>query len=510
LDSEKSKGTLIIRADSTSGIGTGHIMRCIALGQAWQKNAGYVLFVSHCENKKLQRRILEEGFGFVSMEQSHPDPDDLKQVLSILQNVRNSDIESWLVLDGYHFDPDYQRSVRECGYRLLLIDDYNHLCRYHADIILNQNIHAELLNYTCDDDTMLLLGLKYVMLRNEFLDLEFKERHIPDVARRILVTLGGADKENVTLKVICALNRLKLSDLETKVIVGPANPHRRAIEEELERTQLSYGVFNTAENMSSLMSWADLAVSGGGSTCWELAYIGVPSVIMVLSENQQNVASGLDRVGVAKYMGYHSEVKADEITRMLKRLIFDREKRLMMSTLGRGLVTGSGRKRVIEAMDHTAIFLREVKENDCRLLWEWANDRFTRAMSFNSKPISLKTHEDWFYSKIRDPKCFFLIAENKNGRPIGQIRFDPDGDEALVSVSLEPKFRGYGLGGEFIRRACGKFIDETKVEKIRALIKKSNKASIGAFEKGGFSIVDHIFFKGSETVVLRYSKQEDK
>ena len=87
---------LIIRADASTAIGSGHIMRCIALAQAWQERGGPVTFLSHCQNEALQQRIIKEGFEFVFVERSHPDPADLKQVLEWLQNVRNGSARSSL------------------------------------------------------------------------------------------------------------------------------------------------------------------------------------------------------------------------------------------------------------------------------------------------------------------------------------------------------------------------------------------------------------------------------
>jgi len=118
---------LIIRADANNRTGTGHLMRCLSLAQAWSRRGGQVTFLSCCENDALLRRIRAEGFGLVRVEQPHPDPGDLSIVLSVVRDVTDCNDPLWLILDGYQFDTAYQESIRKTGIRLLVIDDSNHL-----------------------------------------------------------------------------------------------------------------------------------------------------------------------------------------------------------------------------------------------------------------------------------------------------------------------------------------------------------------------------------------------
>jgi UDP-2,4-diacetamido-2,4,6-trideoxy-beta-L-altropyranose hydrolase len=115
---------LFIRADSATTIGIGHMMRCIAIAQAWQERGGSVTFLSHCQSEVLRRRIREEGCEFVYVDCPHPDPKDLKQVIEWLQDSRIGAKDGWFVLDGYCFGADYQKVIKKAGLNLLLVDDY--------------------------------------------------------------------------------------------------------------------------------------------------------------------------------------------------------------------------------------------------------------------------------------------------------------------------------------------------------------------------------------------------
>lgn len=323
-------------------MGTGHVMRCIALAEAWQDMGGKVAFVSCCENEAIRQRIVDEGFELISISQSHPDPSDLDMMLNIPQIDK-----SWVVLDGYHFTSQYQKSIYDAGSKLLVIDDLNHLPRYHANVILNQNITADNMRYNCDEGTILLLGMKYVLLRKEYLKYVDYKRKYAEKVQNILVTLGGSDPYNVTGKVIESIKLLEEKDISVRVIVGPANCHienlRRAIIESGFKSELIVA----PSNMPDLMVWADMAISAAGTTCWELAFMGVPSITIVTADNQREVARKLDENGLFKSMDYHKEEFLAMLNLELSKLMINQAVRIEKSRLGRRLVTGEGTKEIM-------------------------------------------------------------------------------------------------------------------------------------------------------------------
>ncbi|MBW1697336.1 MAG: UDP-2,4-diacetamido-2,4,6-trideoxy-beta-L-altropyranose hydrolase [Deltaproteobacteria bacterium] len=338
---------LIIRADASTRIGTGHLMRCLALGQAWKDAGAEVIFITSCDNESLLQRLRNEQFQIVMVKYPYPDPADWEITLRILSKHP----DAWVVLDGYHFNSEYQRKVKEIGHnKLLVIDDMAHLDHYYADIVLNLNLHGEELSYSREAYTRLLLGTRYVLIRREFLKWREWKREIPEVARKVLVTMGGGDPDNVTLKVIRAMNRLKLRDLEVKVAIGPSNPHMASFKEAVNHSPFTIHLLPDVKNMPKLMAWADLAVSAAGSTCWELTFMGLPAVVLELAENQQGIAVGLDKAGVALCLGWHTEVSIAQIENRLSRLLEDRILRLQMSQQGQILVDGMGTDRVVESL----------------------------------------------------------------------------------------------------------------------------------------------------------------
>jgi UDP-2,4-diacetamido-2,4,6-trideoxy-beta-L-altropyranose hydrolase len=486
---------LLIRVDATTPIGSGHIMRCLALAQAWQAEGGQAIFLSHCESDALRQRITDEGMEFIPFAYPHPDPRDLHTTLEILRKHFNAATgnqkakignNNWLVLDGYHFDAFYQQAVRAAGHCLLVIDDMAHLPAYHADILLNQNRGAEKLKYNCDPDTTLLLGSRYALLRQEFLAWRGWQREIPDVAHKVLVTMGGGDPDNVTLKVIHALEQVDVDGLEAVVVVGGSNPHFQKLESAVHDLKVPVRLVQNVANMPELMAWADVAVTAGGSTCWELAFMGLPSVVLILAVNQRIIAEILDGDGFAVNLSWHTLREAGDVAHQLRAIILSSEKRESMSYCGRQFVDGGGPMRVIRQLHDDELALRPVQSQDCCMVWEWANDPVVRTQSFSTEKILWEKHVAWFESQQTNASIRFYMAVDKNDVPAGQIRYQIDGQEAVVSVSLAPEQRGKGYSAEIIRLGTRELWATTKTNIIHAYIKQNNTASVRAFIKAGF------------------------
>lgn len=337
---------LIIRADASSQIGTGHFMRCLALAQAWKDAGGQVIFITACESENLLQRLQEEDFDIHLLSGPYPDAVDWGYTNDIMAEHPGT----WVVLDGYHFDEVYQQLVKDSGHSLLVIDDMAHLKHYYADIVLNQNLHAQQLRYLCEPYTRLLLGTQYVLLRREFLSWKDWKRDIPEVAQRVLVTLGGGDPENHTLKVIRALQEVNVPDLEATVVIGASNPHADGLEAAAEQSRIPIRLIRNAENMPELMAWADVAISAAGSTCWELMFMSLPALLLVAADNQLLAAIALrDYSGTIEMSGAWDQTL---FVNRFSSLVVNMKLREDISMSGRKAVDGSGASRVIASILH--------------------------------------------------------------------------------------------------------------------------------------------------------------
>jgi len=338
---------LLIRADANAQIGIGHVMRCLALAQAWQDAGGHATFVMATEAAALEARLRSERMGIVYLSTL---PGGAKDAIQTRQLARQKDA-SWVVVDGYHFGGDYQQTIKDSVLRLLFVDDNGHAEYYFADIVLNQNLHAhESMYVNRGSYPQLLLGSRYVLLRRDFLKWRGWKREIPEVARKILVTLGGGDPENQTLKVMQALQQVEVDGLEAVVVIGASNPHFRELQSTIRNSQFAIRLAQNVSDMPDLMAWADIAIAAGGSTVWELAFMGLPSLVLILADNQRPVANRLDSLGVSVNLGSHRKGSSAKITQAVTQLLEAPERRAEMAQQGRGLVDGRGVARVLESL----------------------------------------------------------------------------------------------------------------------------------------------------------------
>ncbi len=337
---------LLIRADGSPKIGTGHVMRCLALAQAWQAEGGSVYLIGEIAGG-LASRLKNEGVTVHALESA---PGKKNDALETARKAKASGA-SWVVVDGYHFDGSYQRRLRGEGVRVLLLDDYGHADRYEADLVLNQNIDAEATLYdNRSEHTELLLGSRFALLRKEFWPWREPHRTPQREADSVLVTLGGADPDNCTEMVVEALGRLNWQGLRCTVVIGGSNPNESSIAAAAERTDVPVDLRSDVSDMASLMAEHDIAVSAGGSTCWELAFMGIPNVILVLADNQRSIAEGLEEAGTALNLGWHEEVEKEEIADQVEKLLRNDAQRLRMARRAQKLVDGRGAERVLGKM----------------------------------------------------------------------------------------------------------------------------------------------------------------
>ncbi|HEX2852292.1 MAG TPA: UDP-2,4-diacetamido-2,4,6-trideoxy-beta-L-altropyranose hydrolase [Opitutaceae bacterium] len=336
---------LFIRADGSSTLGTGHVMRCLALAQSWVRGGGQVVWALAETTPALNGRLRAEGFSCLSLAVAAGSPDDASSTIAHARAAQ----AAWIVADGYRFGSPWQKQVKAAGFRLLVVDDYGHAGHYHADLILNQNASApENLYNAREAATRLLLGAPFVLLRQEFLTARPATRAIPAIARKILVTLGGSDPDNLTSRVIGALGQI--SEMEVVVVVGGSNPHLDAVKRAVATCGFPCRLEINATNMPELMAWADVAISAAGSTAWELAYMGLPSLLIVVAENQAGIAAALAREGVSQNLGAGATLTAAPVADALRALLADQARRQTQSRKGRNLVDGLGVDRVLTSL----------------------------------------------------------------------------------------------------------------------------------------------------------------
>lgn len=331
------------RADAGPEIGTGHVMRCLALANAAKESGIATCFVGSVPDPVLQGRITQAGHALRLL--AGPTATD-----RWLEGLPRRD-EDWVVLDGYAFDARDHAAIREKRLRLMVIDDMNAIDIYHCEIVLNQNFYGKSLHYIREAGTALLLGPQYALLRGEF--LRYEPVRQSKQTRRILVSLGGADPAGVGLLVLQGLACVADMLLEVLFIAGSSNTHVDQIVAEAEAVrQAGHAVEILAftNDMPAAMAWADIGIIAAGSTSLEIAYMGLPCLVLTLADNQLAVAQAMAEEGVGEVLGWYEQVTPQRIADGVVALFGNPQRRREMTARGQRLVDGAGARRVVSAM----------------------------------------------------------------------------------------------------------------------------------------------------------------
>lgn len=330
------------RVDASSNIGIGHLMRCLALSEELRRRGHTCYFVSKIDSGELISEIEKNNIHF----QINPNATLNEDAEKLIKYSNENNID-WIITDHYGMDASYIEEIKQNNFKVLSVDD-NAQIHYYSDIVLNQNIGSEKLRYSSEKHTKFLLGPEYAIIRDQLLRRGNKAEG--NKVKKILIMLGGTDKDNFILKIIKAIKSFN-KNIEFLVVVGPLNPHYDDIKKYVEEGDLKIRLIKSPKNMAKIYSQSDIAISAGGSSCYELAYFGIPNIIISIADNQLHIAENLDKQKVSIYLGEKENFKGNQLKNKLIELINNQSLRRNMSENGRKLVDGKGKIRIVDFME---------------------------------------------------------------------------------------------------------------------------------------------------------------
>jgi UDP-2,4-diacetamido-2,4,6-trideoxy-beta-L-altropyranose hydrolase len=474
---------LLIRADSGGDLGTGHVMRMIALAQAWQDRGGTVtLAVCQCPPALIER-VRAENISFVPLGDL---PLGGQEDLSATASLATSLSARWVVIDGYHFSTDYQKGLKSSGFKVLAIDDYGHCETWHADIVLNQNLSetGEMLDHTNDEgEPTHLLGVQYALLRREFRTWAKETKRDDALGTRLLITFGGVDPDGATLRILKGLASLPDLPLQIKVLAGPANARVADIEEMASNSPHAIEIIPAVLDMPSLYSWADRVISAGGSSCYEWMFFRLPGWVTSIAENQnrivqvlleRNLACGVPRISATTDVG----------------LSLSLEKWLLNPSPPRSaMIDGHGALRAAAELSEARCWLRPADfAKDAEFLYNLANDPAVRSAGRHTDNIPWQDHVAWLQCHCASDASRLLIIEHSGRGPAGLVRMHQDQANTWeIGISIHPAFRKLRLASSALAIAMRAYASSLGVAEWKAQIRDWNHASQGLMKKLGFT-----------------------
>lgn len=323
---------IYIRADGGNSIGMGHIMRTLILANEFRKAGNCVTYLcqSKSEFEAGIQKVKDNGFEVILLPTNTVD--------SIINKNSQKDC---LIIDSYDVNEEYFNKAKQHFKVVGYFDDMN-LYYFNVDFIINQNLNSERLEYKTNKNTKMFLGCKYTMLRDEF--LKATRKNINEKVENILITLGGADFNNLTKEII---EYVKSLPYKFHVVIGPSF----VFEKDLEQFECENILLHKNANMKELMEMSDMCISACGSTLYELSYMGIPTIGIIISENQELLAYNMEKEKVIVNAGWYNELYKEKVIEMIDKLANDYEARKYMSFKCSKLIDGRGAERIVRELN---------------------------------------------------------------------------------------------------------------------------------------------------------------
>lgn len=342
---------ILIRADASPTIGTGHVMRCLAVAEALRDQGHETLFAAVESTPAIDRRLSADGFRHVSIAGPVGEAADLAATRSLLRREHGSAV----MLDGYRFGEAYRAGLQAAGARVLAWDDLGDGTPLHADLVVNAAPQAAALPYgTMAPGALLLLGPGYAPLRREVRLAAREPRR--SVAERpvLLVTFGGSDPLGLTGPVVEALAAARPDGCRIVAVVGGSNPRAAELAALAGRLCPDVMVEIDCPRMGALMAESGLAVSAGGGTMGELAALAVPTLLVVTADNQAMASGDAADLGWSEAVDARGSDPAGAASAIAERALAlwaDASRRQRMQEAAAALpLDGEGAERIARAL----------------------------------------------------------------------------------------------------------------------------------------------------------------
>ncbi|MFN4122574.1 MAG: UDP-2,4-diacetamido-2,4,6-trideoxy-beta-L-altropyranose hydrolase [Flavobacteriales bacterium] len=446
------------RCDGGPAIGLGHLTRSLALAQMLDS-----LFEVHFHcieaPDSFRKELRSLGYYFHALQHNDEFTDAIAQGDKV-------------VIDHYGIGIDLHRRIRAKGAFLACIDDL-HDKPFDADLIINHAPGVKAADYQAQPNTQFALGPGYALLRPEFLEAA-RQQALREANKNLLICFGGADFNNLSCQ---ALQSLRNNDFfaQIRIITGSAFPFRNELAQQVKKDpRVQWYENQSATEMLAHMQACTFALAPASSIAYELLAAGCVWLGGYYVDNQRNIYEGFKALGAMIDMGDLNEIQKNYIN-LEKKLKSDAEPSFKLKA-------GSEKKLLKSFIKKSELHFRKAKLDDALLLFKWANDNDVRKNSLNPNPIIWEEHLKWYSNKINSALTVIYILEY-NQVPLGQIRLDMVDDFWQIDYSIDSRFRGISLGTlmiDFVKSQADIF------NKLSALVKKDNYASLYVFINNGF------------------------
>ncbi|EFI69160.1 pseudaminic acid biosynthesis-associated protein PseG [Lysinibacillus fusiformis ZC1] len=349
---------IVFRVDGSVEIGAGHVMRCLTLAKELKQQGYDIRFISRKAVGDMAGLVESNGFIVYSLPYieknlwKYIEENWEEDACATIHAFENAHVEL-LIVDHYSIDEKWESTLRPYVEKIMVIDDLANR-KHSCDILLDQNYYVDKqIRYVSliPDYCLKLLGPKYAILRNEFIDYINLVKPIKDL-KRLLLFMGGSDPTNETEKILqYILPIINEHKIIVDVVVGGINSNRERIKNICsENKYINY--YCQIDNMAEMMVKADFCIGAGGATTWERCALGLPTATVIIAENQRKITEDVSAYGACIFMGDIKGITKEHVQLTILNAKYNISKLNEMSKLGCNLVDGKGTQRVIKEIQN--------------------------------------------------------------------------------------------------------------------------------------------------------------
>jgi UDP-2,4-diacetamido-2,4,6-trideoxy-beta-L-altropyranose hydrolase/UDP-4-amino-4,6-dideoxy-N-acetyl-beta-L-altrosamine N-acetyltransferase len=420
--------TILFRANSSSTIGTGHIMRDLVLVKQYKESE--IIFATQELQGNINYKIAEAGYKIELLEDNS---------MEKFQKVVDKYHPILVIIDSYDIDYSFEQKLKNQNpkLKLMVVDDSYE--RHYCDILINHNVSGDTNKYRglVPSNCELRCGAEYTLLRDEF--------HQAKKSKTVFIAMGGTDYGNLNISILEVL--AKFDNLNVIILTTVANPYLKELERYVEDKEWIELHINS-NRVATLMKISDFAIVTPSVTVNEVYFMELALIAITVAPNQKDMEEYLKKSGHLVIDSFSSEKLESYIEEILKPKL----------------------------VNFTELSLHEKK-----MILEWRNSKEIRRWMYTDELISLKNHLSYIDSlDSREDRVYFLVKDGD--RAIGVIDFtsiDYKKNQADIGLYARPNERGIGT-------TLMKIIIEYGFNILIAEVLKENHRAIRLYKKFGF------------------------
>lgn len=454
-----NKQNILFRADSSSSIGIGHIMRDIVLAKQFEGSNIY--FAS----EELEGNIIE-SIPYQVIKLSGNTIEELDTL------IKELDIDM-IVIDHYNIDYKFEKQLKTQNSKLKILSLDDTYEKHYCDILLNHNIYAdeerykELVPLHC----ILRCGSKYTLIRDEFLQESQKPKSKNKKYKKVFVAMGGADTANINIKILKVLKKIK--NIKVNLITTTANQNLNKLKKYCKDKKW-INLHINSNKVANLMRKSDFAITTPSVTLNEIYFMNLPFVAIKVATNQDEMYNYLKKSGYLVLKKYSSK----KLTNMLETLF-----------VTQGVVFKN---------------FTSLDDDEAKMVLEWRNSQEIRRWMYNSQEIELQTHLT-FINSLKDDKTKYYFLLKQDREYIGVIDLtNINSKSADIGIYKNPSL--YGVGDTLMHAIIGYGFGSLGLNALYAEVFKDNKRAYELYTKHNFKKIGKKIINNKEVYRLELKR----